>query len=462
MGAASSVRVDPTALRKEYEAKAASAASDEEILKHMKTLIIKAGKAFSVSTRLVVDGAGDNGGNTKVTGMKTQNPDGSGRRGSALRPNSHEGRIAFGSSKQGSPRRGSWSRRQSKEEGRPISAPGESPAASKGPARWPRSPIGGKNENNPRKCRRRSYLAEKINVVVKESGGVPAAGGAEAVAASQGDEAEEPNVDSWESVSLQPSCPTCHTAFPSEEQRDECIKTCAARGDQAAGSTADETASSANKAVDSTTIYSGTKLFWRSRLTVELLMQQHQQVNAVQVLVFDSSTDQQLGQLWVAREEVVARIGEDALKAETKAAEAAFRNLGVNATPENVAAEATKRAVVSFIIKRILVEDITEDGADPEAPKAYKVTLTQMASDDGVQLAMEQPKEVNPAVNRATTKRASIQEVDSVVKNLKENLSDVQGSAQAAVVNLECAEGAMEKGRRGSVEVARRASASGM
>lgn len=44
MGAASSVRVDPTALRKEYEAKAASAASDEEILKHMKTLIIKAGK----------------------------------------------------------------------------------------------------------------------------------------------------------------------------------------------------------------------------------------------------------------------------------------------------------------------------------------------------------------------------------------------------------------------------------
>ena len=43
------------------------------------------------------------------------------------------------------------------------------------------------------------------------------------------------------------------------------------------------------------------------------------------------------------------------MMAKTKAAEAAFRNLGVNATPENVAAEATKRAVVSFIIKRILV-----------------------------------------------------------------------------------------------------------
>ena len=37
------------------------------------------------------------------------------------------------------------------------------------------------------------------------------------------------------------------------------------------------------------------------------------------------------------------------------------------------------------------------------------------------------------------------QEVDTVVKNLKENLSNVQGSAQAAVVNLECAQGAMEK-----------------
>lgn len=40
MGAASSVGVDPTTLRKEYEAMAASAASDEELLKHMKTLII--------------------------------------------------------------------------------------------------------------------------------------------------------------------------------------------------------------------------------------------------------------------------------------------------------------------------------------------------------------------------------------------------------------------------------------
>ena len=36
------------------------------------------------------------------------------------------------------------------------------------------------------------------------------------------------------------------------------------------------------------------------------------------MLVFDSSTDQQLGQLWVSREEVVARIGEDALKAEVR------------------------------------------------------------------------------------------------------------------------------------------------
>lgn len=32
-----------------------------------------------------------------------------------------------------------------------------------------------------------------------------------------------------------------------------------------------------------------------------------------------------------------------------------------------------------------------------------------------------------------------------MVQHLKENLSNAQGSAQAAVVNLDCAQGAMEK-----------------
>ena len=38
----------------------------------------------------------------------------------------------------------------------------------------------------------------------------------------------------------------------------------------------------------------------------------------LQVLVFDSSTDRQLGQLWVSSNDVVARLGEDALKTEVK------------------------------------------------------------------------------------------------------------------------------------------------
>lgn len=36
--------------------------------------------------------------------------------------------------------------------------------------------------------------------------------------------------------------------------------------------------------MDSVTIYSGTKLFWRTRLNVELFMQQHKIANAVQVI----------------------------------------------------------------------------------------------------------------------------------------------------------------------------------
>lgn len=53
MGAASSVGVDPTTLRKEYEAMAASAASDEELLKRMKKLIISAEKGDVVVVEIV-------------------------------------------------------------------------------------------------------------------------------------------------------------------------------------------------------------------------------------------------------------------------------------------------------------------------------------------------------------------------------------------------------------------------
>lgn len=53
MGAASSVGINPTALRKEYEAMAASAASDEELLEHMKTLFISQGKGCVVVVGVV-------------------------------------------------------------------------------------------------------------------------------------------------------------------------------------------------------------------------------------------------------------------------------------------------------------------------------------------------------------------------------------------------------------------------
>lgn len=53
MGAASSVGIDPTTLRKEYEAMAASAASDEELLQRMKALIISQGKGCVVVVGVV-------------------------------------------------------------------------------------------------------------------------------------------------------------------------------------------------------------------------------------------------------------------------------------------------------------------------------------------------------------------------------------------------------------------------
>lgn len=76
--------------------------------------------------------------------------------------------------------------------------------------------------------------------------------------------------------------PLCHMAFTSAGKLDQHMKFspvhAISRGETApVDNTPDEKLS--------TTIYSGTKLFWRTGLNVELIMQRHEQVNAVQVSV---------------------------------------------------------------------------------------------------------------------------------------------------------------------------------
>ncbi len=74
--------------------------------------------------------------------------------------------------------------------------------------------------------------------------------------------------------------PLCHMVFSSEGKRDQHIKYSPVHAPPAEGS---EPQPAPEPTMDSITIYSGTKLFWRTRLNVELFMQQHKIANAVQV-----------------------------------------------------------------------------------------------------------------------------------------------------------------------------------
>lgn len=91
------------------------------------------------------------------------------------------------------------------------------------------------------------------------------------------------------------------------------------------------------------------------------------------------------------------------------AAERTFHNLGMKPTPESVEAEATRKAAVSFIIKRIQVDrDETPEEAGG-AVVSHKVSMLQMAADeDGMHLLVDKPEGVNDTFNRAMTKRASM------------------------------------------------------
>lgn len=68
--------------------------------------------------------------------------------------------------------------------------------------------------------------------------------------------------------------------FSTEGKRDQHIKYSPAHAPPAEGS---EPKPAPEPTMDSITIYSGTKLFWRTRLDVELYMQQHEVASAVQV-----------------------------------------------------------------------------------------------------------------------------------------------------------------------------------
>ncbi|CAM9761482.1 unnamed protein product, partial [Hapterophycus canaliculatus] len=252
MGAAGSVGVDPATLRKEYEEMAAKNVSDEELLRHMKKLILsasagepekKAEKPQDVGPRrssvrrgsATASGDGNAVAESRGSALATarSSADGGmaasiGRRGSASRPNSHNSRLSYSASTKASQeRRGSNARRASVDGDRPLSAPQTKPAV---PKQRPRSSVGEKHDgiNKPTKSRRRSYLGKPtagadMDDAVGVAAEIVVAAAAEDDAAPIQD-AESMQIDSWESVSQQPSCPLCHMVFSTEGKRDQHIK----------------------------------------------------------------------------------------------------------------------------------------------------------------------------------------------------------------------------------------------
>ena len=85
--------------------------------------------------------------------------------------------------------------------------------------------------------------------------------------------------DQIDTVRIAHGSPLCHMVFSSVGKRDQHIKYSPAHAPPKEGQ--DQPAP--EPTMDSITIYSGTKLFWRTRLNVELFMQQHKTANAVQV-----------------------------------------------------------------------------------------------------------------------------------------------------------------------------------
>lgn len=72
-------------------------------------------------------------------------------------------------------------------------------------------------------------------------------------------------------------------AFSSDGKLDQHMKFSPMHAANVARSAPHQGTPPANNAMPSITVYSGAKLFWRSGLNVELIMQWHEQANVVQV-----------------------------------------------------------------------------------------------------------------------------------------------------------------------------------
>lgn len=224
---------------------------------------------------------------------------------------------------------------------------------------------------------------------------------------SLGNIADDSNVssaemDSWSSVVEQPSCPLCQVTFDNQYKLERHIKYSNLHATSLKQQKEKETQLIADceeklnpksptpqeEGIDYKQLYSGDKLFWRTKTTLEIRLYLHLSTEVIEVAGYDKTDNAPTNRLYLNHNVLLNVIEEMAMKAvdqrkkeiKEKQKEARKRRIGFNeATPsdEVMLNEAKRVVLVTHILDRLQID--LNDGKDK--PNIVFIPIVKIADD---------------------------------------------------------------------------------
>mmetsp|Transcript_23128 Transcript_23128/g.23336 ORF Transcript_23128/g.23336 Transcript_23128/m.23336 type:complete len:467 (-) Transcript_23128:237-1637(-) len=185
---------------------------------------------------------------------------------------------------------------------------------------------------------------------------------------------EEAEVDTWASTTMQPTCTICGLTFTTEARREQHVKYSEMHAlklkdiEKLNNPEKEKQPEPVVLEDDSKLMYSGHKLYWKTRLNVDVHIYVHVGKSVLEVILFDSQFHTELPRIYLSMKMIVEAIGEEAITAkmaEVEAARPVEELNNVKDTPEAIAIkreDAIRAAVSSYVLSRLIQKESTDAG----------------------------------------------------------------------------------------------------
>jgi hypothetical protein len=171
-------------------------------------------------------------------------------------------------------------------------------------------------------------------------------------------------------------------------------------------------------------IYNGSKLFWRSRETVDLFFYLHIELKCIEIILYDNFSGQEIPRLYIDFELVSSVIQSDldtkviaAWEGEVEKATQDIQDIKI--TQEEIREDIKRTLVTNYIIHRLQQEGIKEGEIKSVRNIAY--VLSQTCT---INPCIPKPEALTAVVVKRRRK-SSAEEINKTIKDLENNLDQL-------------------------------------